>query len=182
MLKPLTNLLPVARQRALVHEYYYRLIVVIVGLSIVLIGVAAILLLPIYVYLVGNVQEKSNQLGHIKATLSSADEIALSARLTALSNDAAALIALSKRPSISAAVRSVLVVPRPGISLSSFTYTPGAKSSTLLINGAAATRDSLRGYQLALQSMPSAISATLPVSVYAKDSDIGFTITIVLKP
>lgn len=182
MLKPLTNLLPFARQHLLVREYYYRLGVVAVGIVIVLIGVAAILLMPTYVYLVGNAQEKTNRLDHIKAALSSADEIALSARLTALSNDATALIALSKRPSASAAARAALSVPRPGISLSSFTYTPGVKANILLISGIATTRDSLRGYQIALQGMPFAISATLPVSVYAKDADITFTITISLKP
>lgn len=180
MTNPLTNLLPSERERLLVRGYYFRISVVITVIVIVLIGVGALLLMPTYVFLTGSASDKENRLAHIKATLSSADEVALSARLSALSNDAAALIALSKKPSISVAMRMALAVPRPGVTLSGFTYTPGTTSNSLLITGTAATRDALRAYQLALQNMPSASSVTLPVSVYAKDSDIPFTITIIL--
>lgn len=182
MHKRLTNLLPFVRQRVRVREYYYRLGVVSIGAGVVLIGVAGLLLLPTYVYLVGSAAEKANSLAHIQASLSSADDKSLSARLTALSNDAAALIALSKKPSVSGAMRTVLAVPRPGITLSSFAYTPGKTTNTILVTGTAVTRDALRGYQLALQDDPAITTATLPVSVYAKDTDIGFTITLILTP
>lgn len=147
-----------------------------------LIAVAAILLIPIYIFLVGTTQEKEDRLVHIEKSLSSADEVALSSRLAALSSDAAVLIALSKKRTASEQLRSILNIPRPGITLSSLTYTPAAKSNTLLISGTAVTRDVLRQYQLSLQSMPSATSATLPVSVYAKDVNIPFTITVALVP
>jgi len=177
-----TNLLPPSRRHLLVREYYFRLGVVTIILAASLIGVAALLLMPTYVYLAGSAKEKETRLAHITASLASADEVAISARLTALANDAAALIALSKKPSVSASLRSVLGISRPGIALSGLTYTPEAKSRTLLVTGTAATRDALRAYQIALEDMPGAISATLPVSVYAKDTDIGFTITITLAP
>lgn len=182
MSNSLTNLLPSVRQRKLVREYYFRFGVVIIAAAIILIGAAAVLLMPTYVFLVGSAQEKEARLAHIKTTLSVSDEAALSTRLKALSNDAAALIALSKKPSVSGAARSVLEVSRPGITISSFSYTPGSTSNTFLITGTAATRDTLRTYQLALQAMPGATSATLPVSVYAKDASIPFTITISLAP
>lgn len=177
-----TNLLPSAHRLRLVREYYFRLGAVMIALIIILIGAAGILLVPTYIFLVGTAQEKENRLAHINKTLSSADEAALSARLTALSNDATALIALSEKRTASEHVRSALNVPRPGVTLSSFTYTPGTNSNTLLISGTAATRDVLRGYQLALEGMPPATSATLPVSVYAKDVNIPFTITVALAP
>lgn len=182
MTNNLTNLLPPTRQRLLTREYHLRLGVVVVALATLLVGVAAVLLLPTYVFLTGSAQEKETRLAHIKSTLSSADELALSSRLTALSNDAAALIALSKRPSASAALRGTLAIPRPGVTLSGLSYTPGAASSVVVLTGAASTRDALRGYQLALQNIPTVVSVTLPVSVYAKDSDITFSITITLKP
>lgn len=178
----LTNLVPPSRRHLLVREYYFRLGVVISILAIALIGVAALLLMPTYIYLAGSAKEKETRLAHITASLASSDEVALSARLSALASDAAALIALSKKPSASVAMRSVLEIPRPGIALSGLTYTPEAKTRTLLVTGTAATRDALRAYQIALQGMPSVISATLPVSVYAKDADIGFTITVALLP
>jgi hypothetical protein len=180
MPKELTNLLPSERRHTLAREYYMRLGVVAIALVILLVAVGAILLIPTYIFLVGTAQEKEVRLAHIKTALSSADEVALSTRLTALSNDAKALIALSKKPSVSGAARAALLVPRAGVTLSAFTYTPGTTASTLLLTGTASTRDALRAYQLALQSMPNASSVTLPVSVYAKDANIGFTITITL--
>jgi len=182
MSNPLTNLLPPERLQLLTREYYFRFGVVVIAAIVVLTSVGALLLMPTYVFLVGSASDKTTRLAHIKATLSSADEVALSSRLAALSRDAAALLALSKRPSVSGAVRSVLAISRPGVKISGFTYTPGTTSSVLLLTGVAATRDSLRAYQLALQNMPSANSVTLPVSVYAKDTEIPFTITVTLAP
>jgi Tfp pilus assembly protein PilN len=177
-----TNLLPMERRHLLVREYYFRLIVIVVALGILLLGASAILLLPTYLFLAGSAQEKDAELAHVTATLASADEISLSTRLAALSNDAAAIIALSKNPSVSAALRAALAIPRPGVSLSGLTYTPDTKATTLLLTGTASTRDSLRAYQLALEGMPGATSVTLPVSVYAKDTAIPFVITLLLKP
>jgi len=53
---------------------------------------------------------------------------------------------------------------------------------TALNFGIAATRDALRNYQIALQNAAFARAADLPVSAYAKDSNISFNITITLKP
>lgn len=177
------DLLPISRQEALSREYLYRLGTVAAGLVTGLTLVAAVLLVPTYVFLLKSAGAKQAHLTSLKSTLSSADESALSSRLTALSNDATALIALSKKPSISNLVRSVLAISRPGVVLSSFTYAPvEGKNSTLSITGTAATREALRTYQLALQSAPFASAADLPVSAYAKDANIPFTITVTLAP
>jgi Tfp pilus assembly protein PilN len=180
----LTNLLPNERQQALVRDYRFRLGVVAVLLGVVLIVAAAILLVPTYLYLVNEASDKQARLASMASTLSSADEVALSTRLTALSNEANVLTALSSVSSPSDIMRAVLAVPQPGIALSSFIYTPavGKKAGTLTISGIAATRDVLRSYQLALSSAPFATSANLPVSAYASNADIAFTITITLAP
>ena len=98
--------------------------------------------------------------------------------------DAAALNALADIPSASGIFRTVLAVSRPGITLSGFAYTPAGDKAprVLILSGAAATRDALRSYQLALQGASFALSATLPVSAYAKDTDIAFAITVTLAP
>jgi hypothetical protein len=58
----------------------------------------------------------------------------------------------------------------------------GKAPGTLSVSGIAVTRGALRAYQLALQSAPFAVAANLPVSAYAKDTDIAFTITVTLTP
>ncbi len=180
----LTNLLPLERQHSLRRDYFLRLGVVILTTLVALLIASAVLLVPTYVFLAGSAREKEARLAHLDATLSSSDEVALSAQLTALSERVATLSALAGAPSISGIMRSVLIIPRPGIILSGFEYAPATDKSaaTLAVSGRAATRDALRSYQLALQNSSLARSADLPVSAYAKDADIAFTITVTLAP
>ncbi len=180
----LTNLLPLERTRALSRDYMLRVGVIAALLVTILAGAAAVLLVPTYVFLTGSANAKKIHLAGIESTLFSADETALSSRLAALSSDAAALVALSNVLSVSSVAREMLFIARPGITLSDFSYTPapGKVSGTLTLSGSAETRAALRNYQLALQEAPFATSAALPVSAYAKDADIAFTITIILAP
>ena len=180
----LTNLLPTARQDELARAYKLRFGVLSLILLMLLVGVAAVLLVPTYLFLVGSAQDKQTRLAHIASTLESSNEVALSNRLNALTHDAAALTALAKRPSASALLRTILGVPRPGVTLSGMTFTPtaGKLPMSVVLTGVARTRDALRGYQIALQATPRVLSAALPVSVYAKDTNIEFTITLSLAP
>lgn len=180
----LTNLLPPERRRTFRREYFLRLGVVAALLASALIIVAALLLLPAYVFLEKSFQTKEAHLASIESTLSSVSEKTLSDRLAALSADAAILTAIANAPSVSAIIRAVLATARPGVTLTYFSYTPAVSGShgTLSISGTATTRDALRSYQLALQNAPFALAANLPVSAYARDTDITFTITVTLAP
>ncbi|MDP2655387.1 MAG: hypothetical protein Q8P17_02430 [bacterium] len=180
----LTNLLPRERQRMLSRDYILRIGVIVIALITILVLSLAVLLIPTYVFLSGNASAKKVNLARIEASLSSADEVELSKRLATLSENAASLVALSNIQSVSATIREILSVPRPGITVSGISYTPHTEKSsgTVIISGSSATRDSLRGYQLALQGSQFALSAVLPVSAYAKDSNITFTITVTLVP
>ncbi len=184
MNKELTNLLPPERQRVLFRGYVLRVCVVAIILVIVLTTVSATLLFPTYVFLAKSYVTKESRLVSIESALSSADGTAFSARLSALSGDTEILVKLGNTPSASGIIRTALAIPQSGITLSGLTYAPatGKNSGTLIISGTAVSRDSLRNYQLALQSAPFSASAVLPVSAYAKDSDIAFTITVTLTP
>lgn len=180
----LTNLLPIERQRALGREYVIRVLVIAVVFANLLILATAVLLLPTYALLTDSARTKKEHLANIESTFASTNEAAISARLTALSDKAAILTTLAQSPSASRTVQSVLEVPRPGVTLSMFSYVPKSDDGTraLQISGVAKTRDALRSYQLALSGASFVQSANLPVSAYAKDSDIGFTIAITLAP
>lgn len=178
----LTNLLPPERQRLLAREYLIRLGVVTMVLVTILIFIAGLLLVPTFLFLTQSAGTKQARLTSIESVLSSADERTLSTHLAVLSNSAATLAVLGKSPSASSIVRVALAVSRPGVTLSGFTYTPaeGKSPGTLVISGTAATRDALRNYQLALQGAPFATAANLPVSAYANDTNILFSITVTL--
>jgi hypothetical protein len=81
-------------------------------------------------------------------------------------------------------IRDLLAVAHGGITLSAINYVRGvgADQSMLTVSGTATTRDALRVYQHALQDARFAQSAELPVSAYAKDSSIPFSIDITLVP
>ena len=179
-----TNLLPLERRRALRRDYFMRLGVVVAAFAATLSLTAAILLVPTYVFLVKSAAAEKARLASIESAISSSGEAALSARLTALSDDTKALSALASARSVSEVMRAALEISRPGISLSGFAYEPGASGnrSALAISGTAMTRDALRKYQLALQHAPFVRAADLPVSAYAKDSAIAFTIAVTLAP
>lgn len=176
-----TNLLPEDRQHTLIRGYFMRFGTVSIISLILLIFVAAISLLPTYAFLGRNIHTKEAHLASIES--SSADRKVFSAQLSALSNDAAALETLTKTPSASASIRAVLAIPRPGITFSGFEYSylENKNSTILAISGVAATRDSLRNYQLALQNTSTVASADMPISVYASNANIPFTITMTLS-
>ena len=180
----LTNLLPFGRRRALSRNFMLRIVVVVVVLVTTLTVIAGVLLIPTYVLLQTNAQAKEARLASMDATLSSSDETSLAARLSALSSNAAKLTALSTTPSASVILQQVLSLPRPGITISNFSYTPAAKGSltTVVLSGSSTTRDALRNYQLTLQGASFIKSATVPVSAYANDADITFAITVILTP
>ena len=180
----LTNLLPPERVRSLARDYLLRMSVVVAVLVTILTLTATVLLVPTYVLLEDSAQAKKVRLASVEATFSSADEIAFSARLAALAKNAEKLAELSRAPSVGATMRDLLATGRAGIALSGFAYTPATDKSprTVAVSGMAETRDALRNFQLALQKAPFARSATVPVSAYASDTDIAFTVTITLAP
>lgn len=184
MRNELTNLLPFERQRALMRDYFLRTGVVGALLLSALVLVAAVLLLPTYQLLSQSMSAKQARLSTMESRFSSSSESTLSARLTALTEDTAILAKLADVPSVSTIIRDLLATPRPGIALSGLVYAAAdqASSGTLAVSGTAKTRESLRNYQLALQGASFARAAALPVSAYAKDSDISFTISITLAP
>ena len=184
MLDQLTNLLPPERERVLFRGYSMRIVIVVLMCVIALTLSAMLLLVPTYVLLEGSTTAKESELARIESTLSSADDAALLTRLTTLSKNADVLIALAAAPAMSTTLRALFALSRPGVTLSGITYTPATSKApgTLGITGSAATRDALRNYQLTLQGAPFITTATLPVSAYAQDANIAFSIAITLLP
>lgn len=184
MYTQLTNLLSSERQSALRRDYGIRYGVVVLIVITTLIAVAAVLLVPTYVFLTKSLSAKEARLASIESKLSSADEVSLSMRLANLAHRTSILMRLGNIPSTSVLMRNVLAVPHPGIALSGFSYTPSDEKTKnmLTVSGTAKTRDALRSYQVALQNTAFIQTADLPISVYAKDADISFTVTVTLAP
>ena len=181
MLPELTNLLPPERVRGQRQLYFFRLATV--GM-LVLSGVAIIhgvLLLPSFLYARQQVKEKETILSSLTATLAGSEERQVSARVSKLTEDATYLARLKDRPAASTAVAAVLKVPHQGVRMTGYTFTAAeeGKDARMTISGVASSRAPLRRFEQALAAEPYVGSTNLPISAYAKESDIDFTIELV---
>lgn len=176
----LTNLLPLERIQGLRREYYVRLATVALStLAAVVIGSGA-LLVPSYLYLHQEIQSRETQAKDLDARLANTEAKEASKRLITLSSNATYLARLASTTSATAALRGVLAVPRSGITLSALSYTPPIKGNDgkMLLSGVASTRETLRAYNQSLATLPYVTNAELPISAYAKESNIPFSITL----
>lgn len=183
----LSNLLPRSKKRALRREYFVRLVTVALGLITLLVIIRGVMLLPAYLYVHGQAISEQAELDRIASSASSAQEREINDQINAVKSDITYLGRLSSLPAASDAIRAILAVPHTGVTLTGFTYTaPNAtsKQAQLAITGTAQTRDALRAYVASLGQLDYVSSADLPISAYAKDSDIPFTVTLTgsLKP
>lgn len=180
MYRELTNLLPASRRKANRAAYFFRLSTVGVLLLAVLVVVSGILLIPTYLYLVQQVTAHETRIAHLDEALASSEEKEVNARLEQLGVDAAHLAKLSREASASGAIRAVLAVSRPGIILSGFTFTAAKDEGehSMTVSGVASSRESLRRYDQALSELPFVSSAELPISAYAAERNIPFSIKL----
>lgn len=177
----LSNLLPAKQQRALRHHYFFRLATVTLLALAALVVAHGLLLLPTYLYSEDRSNYARAQLATLEGSLESAEEELVKARSAQFTKAVERLTQLDAHPVASAVIRAVLAVPRPGITLTGFTVTaPTAQNSyaRMQVSGTAASRDDLRAYTSSLGTLPFVTTADLPISAYAKENAIPFTITL----
>jgi Tfp pilus assembly protein PilN len=179
MMPELTNLLSEGRVRALRRLYLLRVAVVALMLLAGVILVHGVLLLPSFLYLHTAVKEKTSVLAALTAAVDGEEQLQIRARVDTLAGDATYLGRLAQTPKASAAVFAVTKLPRPGIVLTGFSFAPGSGGgASMNVTGTATTRESLRAYEDTLKDVPFVTSVTLPISAYAKERAIDFTVTL----
>jgi hypothetical protein len=174
------NLLPPERLRALRREYFTRLAALGVGaLGIVGIGSGA-LLIPSYLYVHEQTRLAETQLAALAKSEDTTNDKETKQRLAALTEEAASLSRLATTTSAGGTLRAVLAVPRPGISLSGLTLTPSSGNipGKVALRGIAASRGALQEYARVLGTLPFVKTVDLPISVYAQEADIPFSISL----
>ncbi len=175
------NLLPAPRARAARRTYFVRVGIVSIWALALLLVIHVLLDIPTYFYLQTQESLRQETLSTLSQKIAHESPVLATSAIIALNQKAQYLATLADKPHASRAVRLLLSVPRRGISLTGITYTAPTKEharATVLLTGFAQTRDSLRAYQLALQNAPFVETASLPVGVYAKDTNIGFTMNL----
>lgn len=180
MYPELTNLISSSQIRAFRRGYFLRLLTVVLLAIAALVLANAVLLLPSYGYARAEVARYRDQLAGLDASLTTAQEKEVNARIKALADASTYLSRLGKVPSATNLLRAILAVPHTGIALTGFTFTPASADTKakMTLTGSALSRETLRKYVLSLEQLPYVDTADLPISAYAKESDIPFTITL----
>lgn len=175
-----TNLLPEGRVRALRQLYFMRLAVVAVLLLSVVAVAHSIFLLPSFLFLRDQVGEQRDELARLSTALSGGEEKQVSERVARLNADAKRLAELAAEPRASAVISGIVALPRTGIRITGFTYSPknASVAASMSVSGVASSRESLRAYEQQLAAEPYVDSTSLPISAYAKERDIPFTIAL----
>lgn len=181
----LTNLLPPERRRALARDYVFRLGAVALILLALLVVAHGVMLAPSYLFMQERIAIAEVRLAELSERRAVSGFEDLSARIAAFSAQADLVKNLADAPSSADAVRAVLDLPRRGILIDAFTYAapgPDGKDGKMTVAGTAATREALRAFDASLNGLPIVESTDLPLSAYAKETDIPFTITLALAP
>lgn len=169
------------------RTYFLRLATVALALVVFVVVLNALLLVPTYLYAQGEVERERAELAAADASAQSSEETEVRTRTALLGTTASYLTRIESATAATAALRAVLAVPHEGIALRGFIFTaPKAADAKarMDVNGVAASRDALRRYAAALAALPFVDDAELPISAYAKEREISFTITLTgsLKP
>ncbi len=173
-----TNFLPHDKVTAFKNMYLTRLgVVVIIVVTFILVAHTA-LLLPSYLYLSEDKALQEARLEQLSASLSREGQEEISQRTAILTNTAERLVAFADTPTISDIVKAILSVAHPGVHLTGITADVAPGENRLQLSGVADSREALRTYHLALSALPYVATADLPLSAYAKETDIPFSIMV----
>ena len=181
MYPELTNLVPPTVRKGFRTEYFIRLATVTLLFLVGLMIVQGVFLLPSYLYERILISTRTQELQKLTTLVGGGIEQQAQAQIDALSAESAYLLSMKKAGTASKAIQAVLAVPHPQIQISGIIFqqaTPTVPTRTLQLTGVAGTRDALRSYDTALSALPHVSNADLPISSYAKEIDIPFTITL----
>lgn len=176
-----TNFLPPERRHSFTHNYFIRLATLAVVLATIMVGIHAALFAPTFLY-VSNIHARAvAELAALSQKGMGGEADDSTVRVQSLEKDATRLVAYGTAPSASGILQKLFAVPHAHVSLQSISVDiarEGTTQTRMRISGVASSREGLRAYHSALSVLPFVVSADLPLSVYAKETDIAFTIDI----
>ncbi len=176
----LINLLPKENVRQFRRTYFYRLATVATLAGIFVLFVNALFLFPSYLLTRNQVEIEVKTLAELNQKMNSSEGKGATQRIATLRESITQLEQLKNAPKGSALLRGILAVSHPGITLSSFIVAPPSAGVTgkVTFSGTAKDRDVLRMYTSELGKLSYVSTVDLPISVYAKETEIPFTITL----
>ena len=177
----MSNLLPQKQQKTLKAAYNVRRFGVIFSLLCVILLVSLVLLFPSYLLSKVRATGVSMDLETFKKTSNTENQNGdLEVRLRDAKDKARALQISEKNPSVYELFR-IFENKSRSIKIKEVSYLKGLQETTIAIQGRAASRESLTEFEKQLRSNVNFSGIDLPISNFAKEKDIDFTIDIKVK-
>lgn len=175
------NLLPDTRKKSLARLYLVRVAVVGTLLLSLVLFIHVVLGLPTLLLAKSLVAENAAELAALTTRLAGSEDKQVGQRIATLNTLAEALTKTAETPSVSDVVRAISALPHSGVRITSLSYArdTAGTANRMTLTGTAASREALRTYVATLSGLPYVKSVDLPISAYAKETDITFTITLI---
>src|SRR5690606_9691024 len=112
------------------------------------------------------------------ALLGSSEERSIAQRREQVEASARELSSVIASAEVTPALRAILSVPSEGVRVTGISAAPGASDADarMSVTGVASTREALRRYHSAVAALDFVKNADLPLSVYAAETELAFTI------
>lgn len=176
----LTNLLPPERKKTLKRAYVMRLSATAFLLLSFLVISLTLLQSPILLFKWNQVQALKSEEARSTQELGTIGSTEAGGRIKMMNDNLVYLARLSTTTSAVETVTMITNLPYTDVRLTGLSYTPSAKGAPgkMIVNGTAATREALQRYVNLLRTIPLVTGADLPISTFAKESDIPFSIAL----
>lgn len=181
--RPIVNVLPQEEKKYINREYWKRFIITTVLLVSFIFGVSTMLLLPSYLFSVSKqslIESKLEEFNSKNKDLTSQD---LDSTISDINNKLDLLSSFPSDYSVYDGVLDVILSGKiEGITYSQIVFSQRKdKSLAVDVSGKAKDRSTLRTFKETVASNLKVASVSLPISDFLDKSNLGFTISIIMK-
>jgi hypothetical protein len=174
------NLVPGVVRKAIVKEYWIRVISVFLFLTVLASLLSVLFALPVYVLIKAQVDAYGASATEAAARVAEFD-ISTGA-LTKANSQAEKIVSQKSDVDFTEVMNQIEELANTGISLKSYQFArKEGEMVPVLLAGRASSRQSLADFHFTLKSNEMVEKVDLPISNLAKEKDIDFTMTITLK-
>jgi hypothetical protein len=174
------NLIPPSAKKSLMFEYWTRVVSVWLWLWSAALLAGTFILLPTYVLVSGQVSVYEANAAEATEKVAAYENVSID--LARASTEAKLALDNSNEKNLSDYIRAFESLEGDGVSIISVKVSrKGAEFSPVSIAGEASDRQSLASFRDRLLANDLVESVDLPISNLARDKDISFNLTVVLK-
>ena len=175
------NLLPENLKKEIKSNYRFRLVAVALLLLIFLQFTTLIFMLPSWISSYYREKDEGSQEQKMNQSLSSADIASIDSQIKTINSRIKILNSALNYPHLIPYINLILGQKTNAIKLSTIDFNLNSSNVTISLNGISDTRDSLLAFVKVLQATGQFKNVDLPISNFAKDKNINFSLNLIIN-